>query len=454
MLLLLCGLAWAGSVQNDFSAGSYGRVQTSFDLHGGRGEGIDVVSHPPRLEEGPYLELDLRWKLHALDDDGTEKANFEVLVTPAFEGDLFHYDGVFAENFALRNLYAKGTFGRFSAWAGSRMYRGDDVYLLDLWPLDNLNTVGGGASFTYGANRRGRIALHVGANRLYGDQWQFEQVPEPLPGGVGSEEVLVLDRQRVITSLRWTHEFPVGDLTLRTRLYGELHTLPPGQRIIDDPTAARIVEDLAPDFGTLVGAQVSLWGWAPQSFAHLWFRYATGLAATGELTIPTTGLDDRKRVAATKSWMVAVSGNHDTKHFGVQAASYLSYFVNADGQRIDFDDRWEWVGVVRPQAYIGRWFAPGIEVSHQLVRPNGANPRTHQFEVAHITKVSVIPALQLGKGAFTRPRLHVVYTASFMNQGARDFFNPEDARVAPGVQHFIGIGAEWWLNSNRVITPD
>ena len=30
-------------------------------------------------------------------------------------------------------------------WAGSRMYRGDDIYLLNFWPLDNLNTLGGGA---------------------------------------------------------------------------------------------------------------------------------------------------------------------------------------------------------------------------------------------------------------------------------------------------------------------
>jgi hypothetical protein len=30
------------------------------------------------------------------------------------------------------------------------MYRGDDVYLLNWWPLDNLNMVGGGARYNAG----------------------------------------------------------------------------------------------------------------------------------------------------------------------------------------------------------------------------------------------------------------------------------------------------------------
>ena len=39
------------------------------------------------------------------------------------------------------------------------MYRGDDVYLFDFWPLDNLNTVGGGAMYSFN-RRQTSLALH------------------------------------------------------------------------------------------------------------------------------------------------------------------------------------------------------------------------------------------------------------------------------------------------------
>ncbi len=453
MLLLLSALAFAGSVEHGFSLGSYGRAQSSFNLRGGRGDGLSVVSRPPRLELGSYLELDLKWNLRALDDDGEEQGAFQVLLTPALSGDLFHFDGVFAEDLAIRNLFAQGTFGRFTVWAGSRMYRGDDVYLLDFWPLDQLNTYGGGGMVRYGAAQEGEVALHVGANRLFGDEFQFQRVDEPLPGGVGTESVRVLDRQRLIGSARWTHHLALGDLTLRAKVYGEVHTLPSGQRVLDDPVGERGVEELPSDFGSLMGAQLTLWGWAPQSFLHLWVRYSTGLAAYGELTIPRHGLSRDRRTAPARSFMLALSGNHDTEVFGVQLGTYLSTSADADGLQVDFDDRLEWVGVVRPQAYVGRFFTPGVEVSHQLVQPRGLNPRTDRLDVGQITKFSVIPAVQLGKGGFTRPRVQLTYTASVVGQGARALFSANDVRLSDGVQHYVGIGAEWWVNADRVVTP-
>ena len=70
------------------------------------------------------------------------------VLTPAFAtGDLFHYTGDLDNHIAIRNAYAevdnvivKG----LTAWAGSRMYRGDDIYLLDFWPLGRVGGVGAG----------------------------------------------------------------------------------------------------------------------------------------------------------------------------------------------------------------------------------------------------------------------------------------------------------------------
>lgn len=437
-------------IKPEFFAGSYGRVQASTDLAGGGGDAVNVASHAPRLEQGPYLELDFGFKAEM--ENG---ARFDVLITPALAGDLFHYDGDFGNDIGLRNLYAQATKDvaagvPVSLWAGSRMYRGDDIYLLDFWPMDNLNTYGGGVLV---APKNTEIAAQIGVNRLTGDDWQVQDVRVASADTVEGETIRVLDRQRTVGSLRASQKVPLGSLTFRAKLYGELHRLPAGRRVVEDPFQELTYEDLPADNGSVVGLQLSLWGWAPQSFVHLWLRRSTGLAAYGELTVPQDGLATDDRVSSARSWMVAATGNTESRSVGLMYATYLSSFVDADGQAVDFDDRWEWVGVVRPNVYLGENWAIGVEASHQLVRPNGLNPRTEAFDVAHVTKLSLLPGIQVGRGGYARPRLQLQYTATFLDPGARRFFSAEDARVSPGVQHFVGLGAEWWLNSQRVITP-
>ncbi len=431
-----------------FSAGSYGRVQVSSDLGGGGGDSVRIAQFAPRLEQSPYMELDLAWDWQL--DEGPQ---FTVLVTPALSGDLFHYDGNFAEALALRNFYvsATGVGGvPIEVWAGSRMYRGDDVYLLDFWPLDNLNTYGGGAIWR---PSQSEVAVHVGANRLVGDDYQVQTIRVFTPDAVDGEDVLFLDRQKMIASARAQREFGLGELTFRAKVYGEAHALPAGERLLDDPFDQLAGQELPADNGILIGAQASLWGWSDQSFVHVWTRYATGLAAYGELAIPADGLALDRSTTGSRSFLTAAMMNTETPNLGVMAATYISNRTDADGQSMDFDDRWEWVGVVRPQAYLGRHVAIGVEASHQYVRPNGLNPRSGAFDRGHLTKLSLIPAIQRDRGGYSRPRLHVLYTASFLNDGARAFFNPMDARVTDGVQHFVGVGAEWWVNTRRVIAP-
>lgn len=429
--------------------GSYGRAQASTDLGGGRGSGVQVTRWGPRLQQGPYLELDAGW-----DIDLQDQVEATVLVTPGVSGDVFHYDGSFQDAIALRNLYAeiRGLWGgRLSVWAGSRMYRGDDIYLLDMWPMDNLNTYGGGAQVTVG---RTAVAGHVGVNRLSRGDWQVQRALVPDPGGISGEEVLILDRQRTIASLRGEQRIPVGDLTLRLKAYGELHTLPAGQRRIEEGEGTVAIQDLPGDSGGLLGAQVSLWGWADQSFVHLWVRHATGLAAVGELTVPTTGFDRDLRVTSSRSTLVAVTGNTEHGKVGVMWAATLLAMADADGQRVDYDDRIEFVGVVRPNLWIGQHGALSVELSHQRMRPNGLNPRTNRFDVAGVTQVSLLPALQVAPGAYTRPRIQLVYTLSYADEGARATFNPQDVRSQLGTSHFIGLGAEWWIDSRRVVVPE
>lgn len=441
-LLLSIALSTPGQAQatDSFVVGSYGRAQGASRLDGGAGQPVNVVAFGPRLEALPYAELDFGWQRRM--DDG---AQFNMLVTPAIEGLPFHYDGQWDADMALRNLYGMATLDgpadtRMSFWAGSRMYRGDDLYLLNFWPLDQLNTLGGGLE----AQREGlNVRLHGGVNRVAGGDYQVQEWTLPQPGGVGGDPVLVLDRQRRILSARvgYVHTLSEG-LTVRARVYGEHHHLPEGARLVDD----RFTQELPEDYGAVIGGQLSAWGWAPDSFVHLWVRHARGLASTGELSIPTTGLAPDYSVRAARQTLVALGVNHQTEKVSVAFGGYGRSFIDADGQSLDADDGLEMALVLRPTFHFTDHVSLGLEASHQVLRPNGINPRTERVDVPQVTKLSVFPQITPGKGTFSRPMVYGIYTYSRLNPDAQAWYDPIDQR-AQASTHTVGVGVEWWINS-------
>ena len=53
-----------------------------------------------------------------------------------------------------------------------------------------------------------------------------------------------------------------------------------------------------------------------------------------------------------------------------------------------------------------------------------------------------------GKGTFHRPQIRLIYNASFRNGGAKALYPTQDNFATRSVEHFAGIGAEWWFNSS------
>ena len=423
-----------------FGFGSYGRVGISTDGQGSPGRQLNLASHGPRLGEGPYLELDLYYKMRPY-----RHVRLQTVVTLAFTEQLFHFDGDWTSALALRNLYLEGQdlFVRgLSVWIGSRMYRGDDIYLLDFWPLDNLNTVGGGVSFSFG---RTKVAWHLGVNRLK-DQFQYQEVAVPGLNNT-SELIVLLNRQRMITSLKGVQEFGGrgGKVGAKLKVYGEYHFLPAGTLDAHLPTEDQ--EHLRADHGWLAGLQAGLWNFGPRSHLNLFLRYAQGLAAYGEFAIPF-GLATDKRAANAREFLLAVSANFELKRwFGVQFGGYVRYFKDADPNEYDWDDGWEYVAVVRPHLFLHKLFAVAFELSYQARDPAGLSPWTHQAETPGVTKLAVMPLLTFGKGTYARPQFRLIYMVIHQNHSARMSHNPEDPRHDLKVAHYIGIQAEWWFNS-------
>ncbi len=423
-----------------FSFGSYGRVSGAGDGHGASAKPINIVSHGTRLEESTYLELDLYYKMRPM-----KGVVVRTVTTLGFKDDLFHYSGDWTSAMAIRNLYLEAT-GLFheglTMWAGSRLYRGDDIYLLDYWPLDNLNTIGGGLRFRH----LGIIAdLHGGVNRLR-DSFQHQVVPVPGLNNT-SEDVTLLDRQRFIGSMKAGYSFGGrnGNLGLKVLGYGEIHRMGSGTYNAHLDDERRI--DLPSDQGWLIGAQLGAWGFGQRAtHANLFVRYAEGLAAYGEMAVPW-GFSNDRTTSGAKEFLLALSGNYEWRMLGVMFGGYLRYFKKAGVNEIDWDNGWEYILTARPHVSLHRNFAQAFEVSYQGKRPFGPEPRTETIQRPGITKLSVIPVVKFGKGTYDRPQFRFVYTMALVNEGARLIYNPEDPRFDRRVQHYIGLQAEWWFNS-------
>lgn len=434
-----------------FRFGSYGRVIAGTDLRGGKPESANVVAHGPRLVEPSYLELDFSYGF-----DTPRGYTLRPVITLAFDGTLFHETGEFDAQPALRNLYLDAQLTRHvSAWVGSRMYRGDDIYLFDYWPLDDQNTVGGGMMMRQRESDSGgdtlEIAAHAGLNRLLND-FQFQEVDVPNPEQ-GSTTVLQLNRQRLVASGTFAYILAgEGNKNLKMKLHAEVHALPSGTRKRETDGS---FEALPADNGYVLGAQVGAFGFADprtgyRRHLNLFIRYAKGLAAFDELAPPTSFGSDLKTDRASEL-SFGLSGNWDTKYGYLQVGALSRKFVDADPSGADYDDGWEYAIAARPLARV----VPGVpelflggEVSYQARFPKGLNPTTQRAQDPSVFSIApMVVYSPMGPSGYDRPQLRLVYRAAFLNDAAQDIYVPGDPRANDSVAHFLGFQAEWWFNS-------
>lgn len=435
--------AAADYITDRFTFGSYGRVQPSMNPDGmTTGRQPRIVYPAPRVDEGSYVELYLKYTPYKSDTDNT---TVDVVTTLAIDGDkLFHYDGNWDSSIAVRNLYVEAQnlwLDGLVLWAGSRMYRGDDIYLLDTWPLDNLNTYGGGGGFHYAPSRT-NVDIHFGTNRLK-DNYQYQVVDVINERFVGTQDVVFLDRQRFIASLKAEQLLGGGDLPLfKIKLYAEVHAIGEGEYLETQPEH---IKKLPSDSGWLIGAQFGISGFLDQSYVNLFLKYAEGLAAYGEKTIPF-GVDTDMKAKNAKNFTAGLSAGIDILDYAdILFGGYVRYFQDADGFD-DYDDGVEGVWDVRLTGHVGKYFRPAIELSQQLRHANAVNPVSLSQDLASIFKFSLLPAVRFADGPLGRPEIRFNYTLSVLNDAAKLNFAEKDPLRNTTYVHYIGLAAEWWFN--------
>ncbi|MGB1698889.1 MAG: carbohydrate porin, partial [Nannocystaceae bacterium] len=341
-----------------FHFGSYGRVVVAGDGRGRPGQNTDIVAHGSRLDENTYAELELR-REDAWESVG---AYTRIVATMAMAAPVFHYDANFDAKIAIRNLYLEETglgLKGLSVWAGSRMYRGDDIYVLDWWPLDNLNTMGGGAAYRFKTGTF--LKLHSGINQPQSDFYVQSATRSPPLAQPGAASVNILDRQKITNSLKLGHVINVGETGgVKVIAYGETHHMRAGQREIDDNT----FEDVPSEFGYVAGGELSLFTGKRSTHLNAWVRYAGGLAAYGDFARPTQPAPDNSTKGA-RELVVALGGNYEIGPFGLMLGSYYRSFRNAS-PALDYDDIDEGIVLLRPQFWIKDIFGLALEGSYQV----------------------------------------------------------------------------------------
>lgn len=444
----------ASATGSGFDFGSYGRVGIGSDLRGHSGHGVNVVSFGSRLEKPAYLELNFYYG-GTIGDDAEKR--WRVVFVPGYSGDLFHATGQFSQNFAIRNAYAEvenlGARG-LSLWAGSRMYRGDDVYLFDFWPLDQLNTVGGGVSYAFN-QKRSLLQFHVGMNRL-ADVYQFQQIQVParrLPNSTtvlsqqtATTAVTTLDRPRVVLSGKATQFLRHLDKVPNAKviLYGEFHYLPKGERAPE--MTGLPPQPLPDDYGYVIGAQVG--GWLRSFvFANLFVRHAGGLGAFGDLGRPF-GFGDDYRVWGATETTVALSANYEAQWIGLMSGGYFRSF--RDANRAEDSGFSEGAIALRPTVYFTKYIHTAVELSYQVRRPTTVDQDLARYILPMVARASLIPIVApLGRGTYSRPILYGIYTLSWLAADAQQYlFEPQDVRAGRSLVHYLGLGVEWWFNSS------
>lgn len=432
-----------------FEFGSYGRVLVGSDLRGGTGRGTNVVAFGPRLvDEGSYAELELR-----REDRFSERVSGRVVATVGLFPPFFHFTGKAAQAIGVRNLYAQGTYDKVTMWAGSRMYRGDDIYLLNWWPLDNQNTIGGGVALPVykspapdgqPAAYETIVQVHAGQQRL-DNPYQYQQVPVVAPFGFGTTEVTKLDRPRTIETLKLTQFIrpASGHSGFKAVLYGEAHEIAAG--VYQDPLT-KLDKGLPSDTGFLVGSQLTWFKGEKDTYASLWLRHARGIAAYDPLAVPISFALDRTTGSASET-QIAMAGNWETDQLAVMAAAYVRFFRDGSDAQTSTQKYDEGAIVARPSIFLGEHFGVSVEGSYQQRRLQMLMPGTNDPLTASVTKLGVIPYFSpAGKGSFRRPQIRLVYLASFRDSGSRALYPVEDPFASRKVEHFAGISTEWWFN--------
>jgi len=447
---LLCAvqvLAQSPVISNKrFSFGSYGRAGIAY--------GVGVESEFPRslnlngmgsiggrFEENDYFELAAAMHFTP-SNSGSDTTAINVQARFAFyttQGQIIGNvtsKSIGGITSALPELFAeaKNIMGSdWSVWVGARLFRGDDIHIIDHFYFDDHSGQGFGVT-----HKNTQFAVI-----FPGSVDTSTTLPPYFYLNIVNGTPMLGLRNRYVSILE--HMVPVSNGYIK--LLGEFHRLASGT---SGDTSS--MYNYPSDIGFVVGAKyyTSLATALPGSFNAVSVRYGTGIANGGDggasktfLTYGGPNLESNSfrkahSLAVTETFLWNISKAYSLNGYGIftksaGASDSLNKTPDYLNKQMLFNRKLETAFGARGTWYITNWL-------HLLQEVDLAWRKDGTQEVAQMTKFTIAPTLvpSAVRDVWARPHFRLVYSVAHYNKFAADnLYSPYLAQrlmVVMGVQ--------------------
>ena len=452
LLPLSFGFSNAQVVTNKhFSLGTTGRIGAivSPGIKGKTGKPLNLRGQGSiggRLEQGDYFDLmpSIHFTPVNVKED-TTFIDFQVRMGVYPSGGQFlgnvtsrSTDGL---TIAMPEAYveARNIVGsHWSAWAGARYRRYNDIHINDYFYFDDHSSQGFGIS-----RKQTELTMLFPAFSDGGTS----ATPYAYPTEVNGKTQTAL-RQRTIIIGEHAVKLPYGNTI---KLLGEYHALP---AVLTDSIS------YPQDKGWVVGAKLSTVLPTPKkgSFNQLAVRYGTGIANGGDggntFTWATYGAPETETKQFTNAYSLAI-----VEHFLLNVSNKFSLngyglFTNSRGGaasagkvknlagNLVFNSKTDFAVGFRSFVYLTDWFHLLNEL-HYTSRKDGNQPAAEMF------KFTIAPTLvpTASRDPWARPHIRLVVSAAKYNTFAAENAYSDYLQQAAGRNWglTIGVRSEWWL---------
>lgn len=453
-IFLLCGIAINTKAQvvitnTNFSMGTTGRIGVGLSPNGegnnwkplnlsgqgslgGRMEQVDYVDILPAIHFTPKII-------------GKDSTN----VTFQMRLGMYSANGQFVGNvssrsnngltFILPEAYVEATNilgSKWSAWAGSRFRRYDDIHISDYFYFDDHSAQGFGVKY-----KNTELTMLMPASSDSTGVYPYNY--EVTVAGATNPAI----RQRMV----WIGEHSIHLKNNSTiKLLGEFHYV--------SKSSEEATKNYPSDNGWVAGIKYNspFKTEKPGSFNQISARYGSGIANGGDngntFTWATYGAsDDNGKYTKAYSFtmvehfLLNISNKFSINGYGVFTKSKGgSSSTNTDeyfnGNQF-YNRKTDLVLGLRNFYYVTNWFHL-LQELHYAVRKDGDNPE------ASMWKFSLAPTIvPLGqRDPWSRPHIRLVATVARYNDYARDHnYSPYLQINQKRWGSYIGVRTEWWL---------
>jgi maltoporin len=450
-------LAQAPTVSNkNFSFGSYGRVGIAYALgapetdypRGLNLNGMGAVGG--RLEENDYFELVAAMHFEPK-IGGEQKTVVNVQSRFAFyttQGQLIgnvSNNSIGGITTALPELYVEANNiegSNWSVWAGARLFRGEDIHIIDQYYFDDHSGQGVGVKY-----KNTQAALI-----FTGSIDTTSTLPPNFYLDIVNGTPTLALRNRYVTVLE--HNFTLKNGYVK--VMGEYQRLPAGTN--GDVTT---MYNYPAANGYVLGAKYSrpIASEIPGSFNAISARYGTGIANGGDggstrtyvtygaPNLETNSFNNAYSMAFTETFLWNMNKKYSLNGYAVYTKSRgASDSLNKAPDYLDkqmlFNRKQDIAFGARGTWYLKKW----LHLLHELDfawRKDGTQP------FAQMTKLSIAPTLAPTgvTDVWARPQIRFIYSIAHYNQFAADNLYSSYLQQS-GIKswgQYLGVKAEWWI---------